>query len=270
MDNNLVNVQLSLTGEEYTSELRRNIYEEELKEINSKFPLKENNIDIRQNYFIRNDNTIEVGFFIRNALKSSVSFEKTPLILQDKDGNKILAETFDFKGHGVIPGLSAKPFVVKFEINDSININDGEEYTIKFDEANIFNAFSSVKTEIENIPLDISFDEEQGIRDFANNLETLKKDQIDISLYKLSYTKIKGIECSVVIRNGYDRDINIEKLPIRVLNEDGEVVARRLFESTENSLKLSAKKSIFIKFIMFPDEVIDKNVDLSKCRIECK
>lgn len=270
MDNSIVNVELSLKGEEYISELRKKVYEDELREINLKFPLYENEIDIKQSYIIKNDNNLEVGFFIRNGLIKNIAIEVVSLVVEDKQGNCVLSKVFNFKNYGTIPPLSAKPYVVNFEFNDNVNIIDGEEYTIKLDDANNYKLFSSVETKIDNMPLDISFDEEQEIRNYANNLETLKQDRIDISIYKLSYTKIQGIECSVIIRNGYNKDINFEKLPITILNEDGEVVARKLFESTDDSLKVSAKKSIFIKFIMFPDDVLDKNADLSKCRIECK
>lgn len=270
MNNNIVNVELSLIGNDYVSELRRKIYKEELNEINEKYPLLENEIDIRKSFFAKNDKILEVGFFIRNSLKSSISLENIALVIQDGNGKSILSKIFDLKEHGIIPALSGKPFVVNFEINDSISINDGEEYTIKFDDSNEFKAFSSVETDIENMPIDISFEEEQEIKNFVKNLETLKKDQIGISLYKLSYTKNQGLDCLLLIRNGYDREISFGKLPITIIDVDGAEVARGVFENSEALLKISANKSIYSKFSFFPNDVVIKNADLSKCRIECK
>jgi SLAP domain-containing protein len=266
MDNNL-DIILSLADGDSVSQLRKLVYEEELKEINSKFPISENKVDIKKTYFIKSDNTIEVGFFIRNSLETNVSFEDVVLVLQDKNDKNILSKKFNFKGYGSIPSFSARPFSAIFELNGEIDIIENEEYNIKFAGINNSKSFFSVSTEIENMPDNLTFEEEKAIRDFANSLDTLKEDEIAITVYAINYNDSKGIDCVLIVRNGNDKNININKLPITVVNENGEKIARNVFENPSGILVVSPKKSKLVKFTFKSKDIFIHEQDLSRCKV---
>jgi len=69
---NIIDIKLSLEEIDSGSTLKTTVYTEELKEINAKNPLGENKVDINKTYFMKNDNMLEVGFFIRNGLKQNL------------------------------------------------------------------------------------------------------------------------------------------------------------------------------------------------------
>jgi len=266
MDSNS-NIILSLVGEDSVSKLKIQVFEEELKEINSKFPLSENQVDIKQTYFLKKDNTIEVGFFIRNSLKSSISIEEMPLSFQDNNGRILLSKNFNFKDYGVIPPYSARPYTINFEIDKNFNFDEHEKYIIKFGDVANFNAFSSVSTEIENIPFDIPFEEEKAIKDFANELSTLKVDEFSISLYSLAYGDNGGLSCVLLLRNGSSNIANVEKLPISIINENGLIIARKVFDDEKSQIKISPEKSKLINFEFNQYEVSKERCNLSKCKV---
>lgn len=266
MENNL-DILLSLGDIDSISKLKTRVYEEELKEINAKKPLEENKIDIFKTYFVKNENTLEVGFFIRNGLTQNLSLEEMPLAIIDEKGNEILSQSFNFKEYGIIPGLSARPFAVNFEMTDGTCFNEKEEHSLKFSALDNLSAFPSVPTEIENMPTNLIFEEEKALRDFANALPTLKENEFTISVYNVTYTPAGGINCSLILRNGKNEEASLEKLPISVVNEEGMTIARNIFEDKEGIVKISPKKSKFINFEFKSTDVMPGRYDLAKCRV---
>lgn len=265
MDN--VDITLSLLGEESVSHLKALVFEEELKEINSKFPIYENQVDIQQTYFIKKGNSIEVGFFIRNASKNKVSIEEMPLVLQDSNNKTVLSKQNNFKDSGIIPPYSARQYSVDFKINEDINISQDEKYTIKFGEVSNINTFSAVPTEVENMSLDISFEEEKAIRDFINGLQTLKAEEFTVSLYNLSYNNKGGLECALLFRNGSSKIANVGWVPIVIVGEDGVTIAQKVFGNDKQPFQISPQKSKLMKFEFEPFEAPKEKYDLSKCKV---
>jgi len=266
MENNL-KIVLSLGEMDSVSELKTRIYEEELKELNSKNPLKKNEIDVNHTYFVKNDDILEVGLFIRNGLSQSLSLEEMPLVIVDVKGNKIITESFDFGEFGVIPARSARPVVVNFQLPKSLKFNEGEAYSIKFDTQDNMEAFPSVATEIEDMPNNLSFEQEKALIDFANGLPTLKADEFSISVYDMNYTIGGGLNCTLLIRNGKDQEAKLEKLPIAISNEEGLIFARCVFENQEGLVKISPNKSKFATFEFKSSDVMPGKYDLSKCQV---
>lgn len=266
MGNNL-DILLSLGDIDSISKLKTRVYEEELKEINAKKPLEENKIDIYKTYFVKNENTLEVGFFIRNGLTQNLSLEEIPLAILDSKGEEIITQSFNFKEYGIIPGHCARPFTVNFEITNETCFNEKEEHNLKFSALDNMNAFHSVPTEIENIPTNLIFEEEKALRDFANALPTLKENEFTISVYTLTYNPAGGINCILILRNGKNEEARLEKLPISVINEEGVTIARNIFEDKEGIVKINPKKSKYISFEFKLADVLPGRYDLAKCKV---
>lgn len=266
MENNS-DILLSLGCIDLVSKLKTRVYEEELKEINSNKPLEENKIDINQTYFVKTDNNLEVGFFIRNGLTQKLSIEEMPLIVLDSKNNVIITQSFNFKEFGIIPARSARPFVVDFIIPEEVEFNEGEDHVLKFSELDNMNAFNSVSTEIENMPTDLVFEEEKALRDFANGLPTLKANEFTISVYDIAYSPDGGLICALILRNGKEEEAKLEKLPISIVNEEGITIAKNIFENPEGLVKISSKKSKILSFKFEAAQVMPGRYDLSKCKL---
>jgi SLAP domain-containing protein len=267
---NSIDILLSLEEIDSVSSLKTTIYEEELKEINAMHPLDENKVDINQTYFVKNDNTLEVGFFIRNGLKQNLSIEEMPLTIQDSNGNTILTQSFNFKKFGVIPSHCGRPFSVNFVLPAGTIFDETMQYSIKFAEENNFKAFQSVATEIENMPTNYTFEQEKALRDFENSLPTLKAKEFSISVYNIGYSDDRGIICTLLLRNGNDKEAKLEKLPISIIDENGITIAQNIFSNAEGLVKVGPYKSDIISFKFKPSEVALGILDFSKCRVEYK
>lgn len=261
---------LSLEEIDSVSSLKTTVYEEELKEINSKHPLGENQVNINQTYFVKNDNTLEVGFFIRNGLKQNLSIEEMPLIIQDDKGNTILTQSFNFKKFGILPSHCGRPYSVNFEIPEGIIFDETKQHSIKFNEMNNFNAFQSVETEIENMPAKYSFEEEKAIKEFEKSLPTLKVKEFSISIYNIKYSNDGGMIVTLLLRNGNDKEAKLENLPISIIDENGITIAQGLFSKEGGLAKVSPKKSDILSLEFKQAEVNPGRYNLSKCRVEYK
>jgi SLAP domain-containing protein len=264
MGNN-VNINLSLDEKDTMSSLKTQVFKDELKNINANYPLSENQVDVKQIYLFKKENSIEVGFFIRNGFKNKILIENTPVVLQDANGNIISSKVINLKKFGTIPPYSARPYNINFEINESFN--DKCEYIIKFDDKNIYNIFSTVYNEIDNIPVDITFDEENLINNFVNDLPALRTDEFTISVYKIIYNDNNRLEIVLLLRNGTNKSVNFDKLPISIVDENGLTIARKIFLSPEHEHIINPKKS---RFIRLEFDISKEAYDLSNCIIVYK
>jgi SLAP domain-containing protein len=269
MENN-INVELSLTGEDSTSELKKTVYGMELEEISSKFPLMKNEIDIKQTYITRIEDRLEVGFFIRNGLGSELVLEHVLLEVQDNKGNKVGSKLVNFKDYEPIPACSARHFIVNFKLRNSDNYIEGEDYTVNFAQSAKLEAIPTVLTEIENMPINLSFEEEKLIRDFADSLETLRVDAFDISVYNLYYKDNGGIQFVLLMRNGKDETVSLASLPVSIINDSDITIAHKVFENKKGLLNVSPRKSKLLKLEFNMLEVPAEKYDLAKCKVRYK
>lgn len=265
--NIIVDVALFLIGEDSASPLKKLVYENELKDINAKFPLKENEFDIKKTYLVKNENTLDVGFFVRNGMKAELALEQILVTLNHSSGNKIASKLVNFRDNGSIPPHSARHFSVNFKLRRNVDYIEGEEYTINFGKLDNLEAIPSVLTEIENMPVKISFEDESAIKSFADSLKTLKIDEFDINMYKLAYKKNGGIDCILLIRNGKDVSISLANLPVSILDANNTVIARKVFENKEKFLNIGPKKAKLLSLEFNMLEVPSEKYDLSTCKV---
>ena len=267
---NIIDIKLSLEEIDSGSTLKTTVYTEELKEINAKNPLSENKVDINKTYFMKNDNMLEVGFFIRNGLKQNLSMEEMPITIQDASGDEILTQSFNFKNFGVIPSYCGRPYSVNFNLSEGVIFDETKQHSVKFNAIDKLKAFQSVATEIENIPINYTFEQEKELRDFENDLPTLKAKEFSISVYDIKYSATNSIVCKLLLRNGNDKEAKLEKLPISIIDENEVTIARSVFSSEQGLAKISPKKSQIMSFeFKLPESNLGK-FDLSKCRIGYK
>lgn len=266
MDNNL-NVKLYLPKNEGVSPLKTQVYEEELREINEKFPMEENQINIKATYIAPNDHSIEVGFFLRNTLNNNISLENLNLCLKNNSGEIVLSQIFNMKSMGEIPANSGIPMTVSFNKGLEFDFNEAENYSIHFANASEMRSFFSVNAEIENLPNNLSYDAEREILDFSENLQTLRANEISISVFKLTDSIQGGIDITLLLRNGYEKEIKLEELPLTILNFNNTIIGRQVFKKEEGLSVISPRKSKLIKLHFEASKLYTNIYDLSRCKI---
>lgn len=265
---NIARLNLFLGNEECASTLKKNIYEEELRELNLKHPLEKGNFDIAQTYVISKDEAnIEVGFYIRNALEEEILIENIPLAVEDCGGKIIATKAFNFKDYGPIPPNTARPFIIILPLKKDEVFNNSEKYYIKLYEPKEVNAFYSVNTRIEDLPIDITFEDENEFRTFEKALKTLKTDEFAVDIFRLEWKDNNVLICKILFRNGRNNEVIIRKIPITIINDNNEVIAKTIFENNEGLFSVPSTKSKLMNMELRLLQGDKSSIELCKCKV---
>lgn len=265
--NNNITINLHIPKTEQLSSLKARVLSEELENINKKNPPKEESVSIATTYsLIRNDN-IEVGFFIRNTFSKNISLEYVRLGLQNSEDKIIYNQIVNFKDIGIIPPYSAIPSTIKFQLLEEIKKQKLENLKLVFLSTKELNAFKSVETDLEEVSLDLSFEEEKELREFKNNLDMLQKDTLSTALFKADKLDDGGVELSILFRNGFDSEIKIEKLPITIENFNGISICKYVFQDTNSIVKVGPAKAKLVKLKIDKSNIYNTVFDLDRCKI---
>lgn len=265
--NNEFDIKLNIPKGKIVSPLRTRVFEEELNNINKENPLEENQVNLATTYFLNNGSELEVGFFIRNTMKSALSLEVINLAIQSSKGNIIATLQCNLKEIGTMPSCTGTPYSLKFSLNEGAIYNKDEEYKVIFVNGDGLKGFRSVETEIENMPIDISFEEEEALISFAKTLATLKKDEVNISIFDIIKTDNGGIDITLLIRNGYNKNIELDRLPITIMNYNNYPICKHVFHDSNGLVNISAQRAKLLKLSIDKSKLYNTVFDLNKCKI---
>jgi accessory Sec system S-layer assembly protein len=201
-----------------------------------------------------------VQAFLRSSLDRPIKLGKAELMILDANSNVLAAQEFDLSQIGDMPAFSNRPWIFIFEKN---NIQKPEppidDWTIAF------NVRSLVP---HTLDLDPSWDEalpenqKIALRELVNGLPELKPREVNITGFRSQFTEDGGLAASVFIRNGHTRHIQLDKIPLEILDAAGKQVAKGSFKL--ESLTIKANTSKPWTFI-FPKEMLQtENPDLSR------
>lgn len=260
------NIKLYVPKKETISNLKKQILNDDLAKLNDKYKLKKNTLDFIVSYIVPKGKLLEVGCFIRNTYPNEVSLGEISLALECNKKSKGVLETINFKDLGEIPSLTAVSTTIIFHIDEKFVYDNDEEYNIRVIKDNLI-AYSSMKTKLEGIPLDISFEEESQIINYVNNLEELQKNKMSISIFKTIKSSIGDIEISLIFRNTYNKTIKLEELPITILNYNDVPVCKYKFQDTNGLVKIESGKAKYVKLKIDNSKIYNTVFDLDRCKI---
>ena len=194
-----------------------------------------------------------VKAFFRSSLDQQISIGSVELMILDEDGKMLAAKEFDLKELGDIPARSARPWVFLFTKDDIFAKQPpSKDWKIAF------NVQSMIphKLDLEQAWEDSLMDEQkEELVKIMESLPKLKPREVNISGFQMKRQDDGGIAASAFIRNGHPRKINIEKLPLELIDAAGDLVARGSF--TLDPLSIKANTSKPWTFI-YPGELIQK------------
>lgn len=194
-----------------------------------------------------------VKAFFRSSLDQQISVGEVELMLLDEEGKTLASAEFDLKELGDIPARSARPWVFPFTAE---NIFAEEPPAENWKLA--FNVQSMVPHSLE---LDSAWEEGLGeeqkkaLAEVVEGLPKLKPREINISGFQIKEDNNGGISASVFVRNGHSKSVNIEQLPLELIDATGDLVATGSFKL--NPLSVSANTTKPWTFT-YPKELIQK------------
>ncbi|MCM3711720.1 accessory Sec system S-layer assembly protein [Sporosarcina luteola] len=194
-----------------------------------------------------------VKSFFRSSLEQSISVGSVELMLLDAEGKTLASQEFDLKELGDIPGKSARPWVFVFT-KDNIFAEEPPAENWKL----AFNVQSMVphKLELEQAWEDgLTAEQKEALEKVVENMPKLKPREVNFAGFQVKKQDDGSIAASIFIRNGHSKQINIEKLPLELIDATGEIVARGSFDLAPLSVKANTSKPwTFI----YPKEMVQK------------
>lgn len=203
--------------------------------------LKPNQISISGIRLTRFEEDVIIDAFIRNTLEKAVRFEMVDLILLDENNQPLAKKTFDLSEMGDIPALSCVPWRFFFEEEDYLaeSIPD-EGWKIAFE----------LKRQAAEHALDLapsweeqlSDEQRQHLEKVIAGLPKLKEDEVNFMGLEAVMQEEGSLAVTVLIRNGSQKSIKIEQLPLVVEDAEGDQVCQGGFALDDFEVKANTTK----------------------------
>ncbi|QPC47533.1 accessory Sec system S-layer assembly protein [Mangrovibacillus cuniculi] len=222
-------------------------------------PLKANQLSLSGIEWNWNERgQLVVTGFIRNTINKPIAFPNLVILLLSENDELLARQEFDMRPLGEVPAVSSRPW--NFAFNRE-NVN-----TMELPKENWKLAFELKRK--HQLELDESWEKalpEENLaqlRDAFEKMDPPKPGEINFMGLQAQFTQDEDLAISVLIRNGTQKNIKLEKLPLVVEDSAGDVVAEGGFK-LEN-LEISANTSKPWTFV-FPQAIIQKpDADLTR------
>jgi accessory Sec system S-layer assembly protein len=199
--------------------------------------------------------TINAKAFIRNSLEQAIVFGNIPLLLLNDTGELCAKKLFPLEGIGEIPALSDMPWEFTFEKEDITGIPLSQEgWKIAFQIPS--QQTLDLTEEWENqLPEEMK----ENLHKMVSELEPPKFGEVNIHGITAEFLENQVLQISVFIRNGSDQGIQIEQIPLEILDASQHLIARGLFQLQDFQVKSFTSKPWMFHFTetLIPREEID-------------
>ncbi|RDU37568.1 accessory Sec system S-layer assembly protein [Neobacillus piezotolerans] len=226
--------------------------------------LKPNQISIKGIKLLNYNDGFVVVAFLRNSLDKPIRFEAIDLILLDGEGQAVAKRNFSLDTIGEIPARSSMPWRFLFEEGDKLGETIPEEgWSIAFE----------IKQHDASHKLDLapSWEEQlapaqkEQLENIVAGLPKLGPNEINVVGLEAKFLNEGKLAVTLLIRNGSQKELQFEQIPLAVEDASGEAVAKGGFKLDDFKVKPnSARPWTFV----FPKELILKeNPDLSSWKV---
>lgn len=227
-------------------------------------PLKPNQLSLAAINIEEEANTGKwnVKAFFRSSLSQAIELGEIELLILDAENNKLASKTFDFKELGTIPPNSARPWVFEF---DRSSIEEGAEtpgegWQIAF---NLISLRGHILDLHESWKEQLPKEQQEKLAEIVKTLPKLGKTEVNFTGLQLKQQDDNSLHVSIFIRNGNDKQINLEQLPLEIVDANGMQVAKGSFKM-DPVLTVQANATRPWTFI-FPSELVTiEGADLSR------
>ncbi|WP_102273656.1 accessory Sec system S-layer assembly protein [Cytobacillus massiliigabonensis] len=213
-----------------------------------------------------NNGSLIVSAFLRNSLNQPFTLKETALILLNEKGEKVARKTFDLSELGQLEPRTSRPWHFVFEhnvINDDFMPLGEKEWKIAF-EIKPKHKLDLHKSWEEKLPKE---EKEKLAALVEEKIPAPKEGEMNFMGLQANFNE-ENLHVTLLIRNGSDKNVAIQQLPLVVEDAAGEVVATGGFKLEDFEVKAHTTKPwTFI----FPKSLVQKeNPDLSKWKAYAK
>ena len=229
-------------------------------------PLKPNQISISGMKLIEYNEGFVVVAFLRSTLPKPIRFEQIDLLLLDENGQAIAKRKFEMDSFGELPPMTARPWRFLFSAEDKLVDKIPQEgWKIAFELKQAPNP--------ENHRLDLEASWEQALS--TQQREHLKKLMETLPPLSVGEINFMGLEAKInekrdlivtlLIRNGSDKNIQLEQIPLVVEDASGDIVCKGVFRLEHFEVKANTSKPW--TFIFPSNLLLKEDIDLTKWKV---
>lgn len=202
-----------------------------------------------------------VKAFFRSSLAEAIELGEIELLILDKDDNRLASHYFNFKELGVIPAESARPWIFTFPTSSVVAEDVPEEgWKISF---NLLSLRGHQLDLDETWKKQLPETEQEKLAEIVKTLPKLGKTEVNFTGLQAKVNEDGSMHASIFIRNGHDKAINLEQLPLEIIDARGEIIAKGSFK-LDPVLSVQPNTTKPWTFI-FPQELVNiKGIDLSR------
>ncbi|MFJ5623501.1 accessory Sec system S-layer assembly protein [Peribacillus loiseleuriae] len=220
-------------------------------------PLKPNQISLAGIELQSENNEVTATAFVRNSLNKAITFQEVKLLLLDENKETIARHSFDMSVLGELPARSSRPWMFTFPA-DTVSKKDfsTKDWTIAFE----------LKTKHK---LDLAESWEKGLPEaerknlekYVEQIDPPGEGEVNFLGLQAKKTDQGDLHVTILIRNGHDKNVKIEKLPLEIIDASKEVVAKGGFSLDDLEVKANTSKPW--TFIFPASMVLKEDMDLS-------
>lgn len=227
--------------------------------------LKKNQLSIKGLKLLQYEDGFVVVAFLRNTLPKAIRIESITILLLDENGNTLAKKQFELDGIDEIPPFSCMPWRFLFENKDKLadTIPD-TGWSLAFEIMEPVNPAHKLDL-AESWERELPPAEKQRLEQLVASLPALGPNEVNIMGLEAKQTTEGNMIVTILIRNGSQRELQIEHLPLIVEDALGQVICQGNF--TLEDFKVKANTTKPWTFI-FPKELVKmENPDLSKWKV---
>jgi SLAP domain-containing protein len=213
------------------SDVQKEILEDEIKELP---PIKKGHLNLSGIYIYGVEDKYEVKIYVRNGLQDNLNLEDIPIVIKDSNGDIIASKMFDFRKLGQLPPYSVRPLKLYFDKSEFKVDKIPEKWDIAL--SGEFKITRKVKTSYEGLPKKISDKDRKVLQSFLEGLPELEEGEFSISTFSIGVNIDGTILATCVMRNASLKSVEVNTIPITVLNERNQIVTSNKFELKDFSV----------------------------------
>jgi accessory Sec system S-layer assembly protein len=229
-------------------------------------PLKPNQISISGMKLIEYNEGFVVVAFLRSTLPKPIRFEQIDLLLLDENGQAIAKRQFDMDSFGELPPMTARPWRFLFSAEDKLVDKIPQEgWKIAFELKQVPHPKEHRLDLAESWEQALSSQQREHLQKLLETLPPLSAGEINFMGLEAKVNEKRDLVVTLLIRNGSDKNIQLEQIPLVVEDASGDVVCKGVFHLENFEVKANTSKPW--TFIFPSNLLLKEEIDLTKWKV---
>ncbi|MBM6649195.1 accessory Sec system S-layer assembly protein [Bacillus sp. RIT 809] len=219
--------------------------------------LQENQISLAGIEAERRDNTYYITTFIRNSVSQPISFETITLLLLNKEDEICARKTFNLSNLEDIPSNVNMPWTFTFEESTMTEAKlsaEGWQLAFEFEKEHTLDLDPAWAAQLADSA-------KEKLQELVAGLTPPKENELNFLGLQARLAENNGLHTTILLRNGHNRNITLEQLPLHISDATGNVIAKSSFNLKNFEIKANSTKPWTFTF---PTTVVaQQDIDLS-------